>query len=94
MKKKMYSLTYCYEGVNGSSPFAMTLAVSEDKDKLVEYMEKCVAEDCRTPDTEDEEWDDDCNYSVWKRHDSEVYLQHNANNNLYTSYKINQVEIL
>lgn len=90
----MYSLTYCYEGVENSSPFAVTLAVSDDIEKLKNYMNECVAEDCREPMNEEEEWNDDCNYSILKEFDGEVYLQHNANNNLYTNYKINLVEVL
>ena len=94
MEKKMYSLTYCYEGVDDSKPFAVTLAVSDDIEKLTKYMKECVAEDCREPENEDEKWNDDCNYSVWKEFEGEVYLQHNANNNLYANYKINSVEVL
>lgn len=94
MEKKMYSLTYCYEGVDDSTPFAVTLAVSDDIEKLTKYMKECVAEDCREPENEDEEWNDDCNYSVWKEYEGEVYLLHNANNNLCASYKINPVEVL
>lgn len=94
MEKKMYSLTYCYEGVEGSSPFGLTLAVSDDIEKLKKYMEECVAEDCREPENEDEKWNDECNYSILTKFDAEVYLQHNANNNLYVSYKINPVEVL
>ena len=97
MEKKMYSLTYCYEGVGDSTPFASTLAVSDDIEKLTKYMKECVAEDCREPESDDEEWDDDCNYSVWKEFEgdeSEVYLRHNADNNLYASYKIKQVKVL
>lgn len=94
MKKKMYSLTYCYEGVDNSTPFAVTLAVSDDFEKLKKYMKECVAEDCREPVSEEEEWNDDCNYSIFTEFDAEVHLQHNANNNLYANYKINPVEVL
>lgn len=94
MEKKMYSLTYCYEGVDDSTPFAATLAVSDDIEKLTKYMKECVEEDCREPESEDEEWDDDCNYSVWKELDGEIYLQHNANNNLYATYKISTLKVL
>ena len=38
MEKKMYSLTYCYEGVEDSKPFAATLAVSNDIEKLKNRM--------------------------------------------------------
>ena len=36
MKKTMFTLTYCYEGVEDSLPYASTIAVSEDKDTLIE----------------------------------------------------------
>lgn len=94
MEKKMYSLTYCYEGVDDSKPFAATLAVSNDIEKLKKRMKECVAEDCRVPESEDEKWNDDCNYSVWQQFDCEVYLQHNANNNLYATYMISPVDVL
>lgn len=94
MEKKMYSLTYCYEGVDGSTPFGITLAVSNDFEKLKKYMKECVEEDCREPASEDEKWNDDCNYSILSEFDGEVYLQHNASSNLYASYKINLVKVL
>ena len=38
-ENKMYALTYCYEGVDDNSPYAVTLAVSSDKQKLLDEME-------------------------------------------------------
>jgi hypothetical protein len=57
-------------------------------------MEKCVEEDCSMPEDEDDEWNTDCNYSVWKRYDREVYLQHKKSINLYATYKIHSVKTL
>ena len=94
MENKMYSLTYCYDGENGSIPFGITLAVSYDIEKLKKYMKERVAEDCRKPESEDEELNDDCNYSILMEFDCEVYLQHNVNSNLYVTYKINPIEVL
>ena len=94
MEKKMYALTYCFEGVDDSLPYACTLVVSEDLEKLTQYMNNCVEEDCKYPTCEEDEWNTDCNYSVWKRYDREVSLQHNKNINLYATYKINSVKIL
>lgn len=95
MEKKMYSLTYCYEGIdNYSNPFAITLAVSDDIEKLKKYMEERIAEDCRKPENEDEKWNDDCNYSILTKFELDVYLQHNAHSNLYTTYWIKPVEVL
>ena len=91
---KMYALTYCYEGVDDNQPYAVTLAVSTDKQKLLDEMERCIDEDCRTSEDEDEMWEDDHNYSVWKGYGDEVYHQHNTKINLYTSYKVHEVEVL
>ena len=42
MKKTMFALTYCFEGVDDNCPYACTIAVSMDKEKLREKMMKCV----------------------------------------------------
>lgn len=99
MEKKMFALTFCYEGYDDCTPYACTIAVSEDKEKLIEKMNECVAEDTREPDGEDDEWDDDewdddINYNVYKNHKDAVYLQHRKITELYTSYKIHSVEVL
>lgn len=94
MEKKMFALTYCYEGTDMNTPSATTLAVSEDKEKLRQYMVQCAEEDCRLPESDDEEWNDDINYHIWKLYDDELYLQHNKNVNLYTHYKIHEVSVL
>lgn len=89
----MYALTFCYEACDGNEPYACTIAVSEDKDKLIAEMKKCVDED--TQIDEDDEWDEDCNYHIFKKYDdTDVYLQHNARTDLYTHYSISEVEVL
>jgi hypothetical protein len=90
----MYALTYCFEGVDDSLPYACTLIVSEDLEKVTQYMNNCVEEDCKYPTCEEDEWNTDCNYSVWKRYDREVYLQHKKSINLYATYKIHSVKTL
>ena len=92
MNKTMYALTYCFEGVDDSYPYACTIAVSEDREKIAERMKKCVEEDC----TEDKErkWETDCNYHIAFSCSSEVQLQHNSYNNLYATYKIHSVEVV
>lgn len=94
MKKTTFALTYTYEGVEDSLPYATTLAVSDDREKIVAYMNKCVEEDCREPINEDYEWDTDHNYSVIERNNDEVKLKHRAYTDLYASYKIKEVDIL
>ena len=34
MKKTMYTLVYCFEGVDDNNPYACAIAVSEDIEKL------------------------------------------------------------
>lgn len=94
MKKTMFTLTYCYEGVEDSLPYASTIAVSEDKDKLIEKMTECAAEDTMEADNEDEMWDTDHNYSVYELHPHMIKLRHNKYTDLYASYEIREVEVL
>ena len=100
MKKEMYALTYCYEGTDNTDPYGATLAVSEDKDKLIAEMRSCVAKDCEQPNPDDEdyddgdEWNDDANFGVVHDYETEVVLQHRLNNNLYAKYTIRRVEVL
>ena len=93
----MYALTYCYEGVDDNYPYAQTIAVSEDTDKLREEMEKCIEED--TQENEEDEWDDSCNFQVYERFGDNqsnciASLQHKARINLYTKYVIRNVNVL
>ena len=92
MKKTMFALTYCFEGVDDNCPYACTIAVSMDKEKLREKMMKCVEEDCTEPTDEDDDWNTDCNYQVFKNYGDDVMLQHRKYINLYTTYKIHSVE--
>ena len=94
MKKTMFALTYKYEGVEDSKPYAVTLAVSDSRDKLENYMNECVAEDCQEPLNEDEEWDTDHNYKEVERHYNGVLLQHRAYTDLYAGYEIREVDVL
>jgi hypothetical protein len=99
MEKIMYALTFCNEGCENSSEpaHASTLAVSEDREKLVKRMREFIAEDCMEPDPMDpdrDEWDDSWNYSIYKDRGDEVTLNHNTNCDLYITYKIHEVEVL
>lgn len=94
MNKTMYALTYCFEGVDDNCPYACTIAVSTDKEKLREKMMKCVEEDCTEPTDEDDDWNTDCNYQVFKNYGDDVMLQHRKYINLYTTYKIHSVEVV
>jgi hypothetical protein len=90
----MYALTYCFDGVDDNYPYACTIAVSMDKEKLREKMMKCVEEDCTEPTDEDDDWNTDCNYQVFKNYGDDVMLQHRKYINLYTTYKIHSVEVV
>lgn len=94
MNKTMYALTYCFDGVDYNSPYACTIAVSMDKEKLRKKMEECVEEDCTEPTDEDDAWDTDCNYQIVNNYGSEVVLQHRKDINLYAKYKIQIVEVV
>lgn len=90
----MFALTYCFDGVDDNYPYACTIAVSMDKEKLREKMMKCVEEDCTEPTDENDDWNTDCNYQVFKNYGDDVMLQHRKYINLYTTYKIHSVEVV
>ena len=98
MEKKMYALTFIYEGVDDYLPFSSTIAVSEDRDKLITELERCVEEDCRVMNEDeladaDENWDN-VNYEVYEKYDGQVILRHKENTDLYTEYTIREVRVL
>ena len=101
--KPMYSLIWCYEGVDDNCPSAQTIAVSENKERLIEEMKNCVKMDCESPNREDYEdvfdyedacWDDERNYEIVRESSTEVLLQHRERTNLYTHYKIHSTKLL
>ena len=100
--KQMYALVYLYEGVDDDCPFAQTIAVSDDKEKLKLELKKCVEEDTRYPDVdgddddeEGDEWDTDCNWIERQNYGGEdVRLQHRKRINLYAQYYIHSVKLL
>ena len=94
MKKTMYTLVYCFEGVDDNYPYASAIAVSEDKEKLREKMMECVEEDCTEPTDENDAWDTDCNYQIVSNYGGEVTLQHRKNVNLYAKYRIQHTEMI
>lgn len=102
-QKTMYALTWCYEGVDDNTPSAQTIAVSEDKNKLIDEMETWIIFDCeeiRREDFESEEeyenatWEDDVNFQVVRKSSTEVLLQHRKRTDLYTTYRIHSTKVL
>lgn len=93
----MYALTFIYEGVDDNAPYANTIAVSEDKSKLIDLMHDCVDNDTLLPNTDDDEcaeWSDDINYAVYRDYNDEIVLQHRKRINLYTRYIVRSVEVI
>jgi len=90
----MYALTFIYEGVDDNNPFATTMAVSEDKDKLRATMKEHINNDLEIPENEDDQWDDYANYQIYSEYDDEVILQHRKRVNLYIKYQIHPVVVL
>ena len=96
MEKQIYALTFLYEGCDDSYPYAMTLAVSDDREKLIAKLDEYIEED--TADDEEDIWNEDCNFKVNENWRSDNYvgviLQHKARINLYQKYIINKVDFL
>lgn len=90
----MYALTFIYEGVDDNNPFATTMAVSEDKDKLRATMKEHINNDLEIPENEDDQWDDYANYQIYSEYDDEVILRHRKRVNLYIKYQIHPVVVL
>lgn len=91
--EKMYALTYCFEGCFSRNSFATTIAISNDKDKLIEKMNICIQEDCK-PINEDDNVDELIGFKPYQFSECEVVLQHTIIDDLYVTYKISNVEQL
>ena len=87
----MYALTFLSEGTENNLPYATTIAVSDNKEKLYEELERCVQSDISI--NEDDEYDDTCNYEVHKKYSDEIVLSH-LTLDLYTRYTIRAVDVL
>lgn len=90
----MYALNFIYEGYDDCVPYSVTIAVSEDVEKLRSKMAECIEEDCREPNEDDDEDDDSINYEVMGKTKDDVLLKHRELGDLYTRYRIHQVEVL
>lgn len=80
--------------MDDNNPFATTMAVSEDKDKLRAIMKEHINKDLEIPENEDDQWDDYANYQIYSEYDDEVILQHRKRVNLYIKYQIHPVVVL
>lgn len=92
----MYALTFCYEGYDDCTPCSVTIAVSEDVEKLRSKMAECIEEDCRelNEDDDEDEYDDSINYELVRKSEDDALLNHRELGDLYTRYRIHPVEVL
>ena len=88
----MYALVYTYEGYYNSAPYSVVIAVSNDEDKLIKEMKKCVTEDM-IEDTDDE-YNEERNFIIQREMDKSVILNHKYNQDLYIKYEIQVVDVL
>jgi hypothetical protein len=92
MEKTMYALVYTYEGYFNSEPYSVVIAVSNDEDKLIKEMKKCVTEDM-IEDTDDE-YNEERNFIIQREMDKSVILNHKYNQDLFIKYEIQIVDVL
>lgn len=92
----MYALNFTYEGYDDCTPYSVTIAVSEDIEKLRSKMAECIEEDCIEPneDDDEDEYDDSINYEVVRKSKDDALLNHRELGDLFTRYRIHQVEVL
>lgn len=82
----MNALVFTNDGYYDSAPFSTIIALSNDKNKLIEKMRECVNEDIEID--EDDETNEECNFHIMKDYTEIITLQHNHNKELYCKYEI------
>ena len=102
-KNFMYGLSWRNNGYGDVLPQSATLAVSNDKEKLMKMMNEMVAKDCEEVKREDyeEEWEyeedawaDDINFEVTANYGELIELTHRMNTELYVRYEIVMIEVI
>lgn len=102
-KNFMYGLSWRNDGYGDVLPQSATLAVSNDKEKLMKMMNEMVAKDCEEVKREDyeEEWEyeedawaDDINFEVTANYGELIELTHRMNTELYVRYEIVMIEVI
>ena len=89
----MNALVFTNEGYYDSTPYSTIIALSNDKNKLIEKMKECINEDIEVD--EDDEFNEDCNFHITNDYGDTILLQHNSNDSLYTKYHIEyDIEII
>jgi hypothetical protein len=92
MEKTMYALVYTYEGYYNSAPYSVVIAVSNDEDKLIKEMEKCINSDIEID--EDDDFNEEKNFILIGKWNDIARLQHINTPKLYIKYEIQVVDIL
>ena len=102
-KNFMYGLSWRNDGYGDVLPQSATLAVSNDKEKLMKMMNEMVAKDCEEVKREDyeEEWEyeedawaDDINFEITANYGELIELTHRMNTELYVRYEIVMIEVI
>lgn len=88
----MYALVYTYEGYYNSAPYSVVIAVSNDEDKLIKEMEKCINSDIEID--EDDDFNEEKNFILIGNWNDIARLQHINTPELYIRYEIQVVDFL
>ena len=98
----MYGLSWTLDGGSGL-PQSATLAVSNDKEKLIKMMHELVAKDCEEVkrenyeedwEYEDDAWADDINFEILVNYGEMIVLTHRKNTELHARYEIVMIEVI
>jgi hypothetical protein len=92
MEKPMYALVYTYEGYYNSAPYSVVIAISNDEDKLIKEMEKCINSDIEID--EDDDFNEEKNFILIGNWNDIARLQHRSTPELYIKYEIQIVDVL
>ena len=99
----MYGISWRNDGYGDTLPQSATLAVSNDKEKLIKMMREMVAKDCEEVKREDYEndeeyeedaWADDINFEITANYGELIELTHRMNTELYVRYEIVTIEVV
>ena len=99
----MYGLSWRNDGYGDVLPQSATLAVSNDKEKLMTMMREMVAKDCEEVkrenyeddcEYEEDAWSDNINFEVSADYGELIELTHRMNTELYVRYEIVMIEVI
>jgi hypothetical protein len=99
----MYGLSWRSDGYGDMLPQSATLAVSNNKEKLMNMMREMVAKDCEEVkrenyeddlEYEEDAWSDNLNFEVSADYGEMIVLTHRLNTELYVRYEIVMIEVI